>query len=67
MLITVLAMAVGVIFNNKSLKGSCGGLGAVMGEDCDLCENKDKCNDKENTGGRSGNKKNSDDDLFSLV
>jgi len=67
MLITVLAMAVGVIFNNKSLKGSCGGLGAIMGEDCDLCENKDKCNDKENTGGRSGNKKNSDDDLFSLV
>ena len=46
MLITVLAMAVGVIFNNKSLKGSCGGLGTVMGDDCDLCENKDKCNNK---------------------
>ena len=67
MLITVLAMAVGVIFNNKSLKGSCGGLGAIMGEDCDLCENKDKCNNKENTGGTPSNKNNSDDDLFSLV
>ena len=67
MLITVLAMAVGVIFNNKSLKGSCGGLGAIMGEDCDLCENKDKCNNKENTGGTPSNKNNSDDDIFSLV
>ena len=67
MLITVLAMAVGVIFNNKSLKGSCGGLGAIMGEDCDLCENKDKCNNKENTSGTPSNKNNSDDDIFSLV
>ena len=67
MLITVLAMAVGVIFNNKSLKGSCGGLGAIMGEDSYLSENKDKCNDKQNTAGRPGNKKNSDDDRISLV
>ena len=36
-------MAVGVIFGKKELKGSCGGLGRVMGEDCMFCEKKDDC------------------------
>ena len=36
--IMILAMSVGVIFSNKRLKGSCGGLGAVMGEDCKFCD-----------------------------
>lgn len=36
-------MAIGVIFGNKALKGSCGGLGQVMGDKCQFCENKDKC------------------------
>ena len=35
-----------------------------MGDDYDLCENKDKCNNKENTGGTPSNKNNSDDDFF---
>lgn len=39
----ITGMALGVIFSNKALKGSCGGLGRVMGEKCQFCENKDKC------------------------
>ncbi|HIG79659.1 MAG TPA: (Na+)-NQR maturation NqrM [Cycloclasticus sp.] len=40
-------MAVGVIFSNKKLKGSCGGLNNVDGleGDCLLCSNK-KCEKK---------------------
>ncbi len=43
----VAAMAVGVIFSNKKLKGSCGGLNNVDGleGDCLLCSNK-KCEKK---------------------
>lgn len=36
-------MAVGVVFSNKVLKGSCGGLGKILGKDCDFCENRHKC------------------------
>jgi len=40
----VAAMAVGVIFSNKKISGSCGGLNNVDGMegDCLLCSNK-KC------------------------
>ncbi len=44
--IAVLAMAVGVIFGNRRLRGSCGGT-PVLGPDgepmtCSTCPNKDK-------------------------
>jgi len=36
-------MSVGYILKGRSLSGSCGGLGKIMGEDCDFCDNKDEC------------------------
>jgi hypothetical protein len=43
--LVMLGMAVGVILSNRRLKGSCGGLGSVMGEDCEFCDKKknDEC------------------------
>ena len=39
-----LAMAVGVIVTGKTIKGSCGGLGALFGSTaCEICEKKNKC------------------------
>lgn len=40
LVLVMLGMAVGVIFSNRKLKGSCGGLGAIMGEDCEFCDKK---------------------------
>ncbi|OUR85651.1 hypothetical protein A9Q85_07535 [Cycloclasticus sp. 44_32_T64] len=41
-LLVVVAMAVGVIFSNREIKGSCGGLNNVDGMegDCLLCSKK---------------------------
>lgn len=46
LLIVILGMAVGVILSNKALKGSCGGLAKIMGDDCMFCAKKDECKKK---------------------
>ncbi len=38
------AMGVGYLFKGNELKGSCGGLGKIMGEDCNFCDKKTECN-----------------------
>lgn len=45
-------MAVGVIFSNKPIKGSCGGLNALgMKEGCEICGGDDsKCETKQKAG-----------------
>lgn len=47
MLIFVGLMSIGVIFGRKPLKGSCGGIGAALGEKdyvCELCgDDESKC------------------------
>ena len=48
MLSFVFLMALGVIFNKKVLKGSCGGLGKIMGDDCMFCEKKEECEKEDN-------------------
>lgn len=39
------AMSVGVIINNRSIKGSCGGLNDIDSLEgaCDICEIKEQC------------------------
>ena len=42
--IAFIGMALGVIISNKTIKGSCGGIGNLMGGSaCDLCSKKDQC------------------------
>ena len=43
-MISVIAMmAVGVIFGNIIIKGSCGGLGKITGDSCQFCKDDDEC------------------------
>jgi uncharacterized protein len=41
--VTIVLMAIGYIIARKKLKGSCGGLGTIMGEDCMFCSKKEEC------------------------
>ena len=43
MVMFIVLLSLGVIFQGKRLKGSCGGLGKVMGDKCSICEKRDKC------------------------
>lgn len=48
MLLVVAGMAVGVIFSNKPIKGSCGGMNAIgMDGACDICgDDPNKCKEQ---------------------
>jgi hypothetical protein len=41
--VTIFLMAIGYIIARKKLKGSCGGLGTIMGDDCMFCSKKEQC------------------------
>jgi uncharacterized protein len=40
--IFLLLMAIGVILSDIRLRGSCGGLNKLTGDDCDFCDNEDE-------------------------
>ena len=43
-------MAIGVIFQNKPIKGTCGGLNQMSGESCEICGgDPNKCDSEEDT------------------
>ena len=46
----ILGMGIGVIFGRSPIKGSCGGLGKVTGDDCDFCGKRDQCERKKRVG-----------------
>ncbi|MAZ89748.1 MAG: hypothetical protein CL693_19100 [Cellvibrionaceae bacterium] len=54
LLLFVVAMSVGVLMGRKPLKGSCGGVGAALGEEdyvCDLCGgDPQKCEEEQQKG-----------------
>jgi len=56
LLLVVLGMSLGAIFRNKPLKGSCGGVGAALGEKdytCDICgDDPNKCEEQQGTSGK---------------
>jgi len=59
MLLLVTAMSVGVIFSNKPISGSCGGMSALgMEVACDVCGgDKTKCDNEQDDTATSSNSK----------
>lgn len=57
MLLLVAAMAVGVIFSNKPITGSCGGMSALgMEVACDVCKgDKSRCEKEVEKAKKAGN------------
>jgi len=53
LMLIIAAMAVGVMMGRKPLKGSCGGVGAALGEknySCDICgDDPNKCDEVNQT------------------
>lgn len=51
--LVITAMAVGVIFSNKPIQGSCGGLNNIgLDGDCEICGgNRDKCEESQKPDG----------------
>lgn len=51
LLLVVVGMSLGAIFRNKPLKGSCGGVGAALGEKeytCEICgDDPNKCDEQQ--------------------
>jgi len=47
----IIAMSIGVLLGRKPIKGSCGGIGAALGEkdyNCDICgDDPNKCDDQQ--------------------
>jgi len=56
--LVIAGMAVGVIFQNKPIKGSCGGLNNIgLGGKCDICgSDTNKCEDETNSESTNGSK-----------
>ena len=42
-LVFFIAMGIGFLISGKKLAGSCGGIGKLLGRDCDFCESRDEC------------------------
>ncbi|WP_045859893.1 (Na+)-NQR maturation NqrM [Teredinibacter purpureus] len=59
LVLVVVGMAVGVIFSNKPIKGSCGGLGAIgiTTSNCEICGgDTQKCDDEQERVAKSEGK-----------